>query len=496
MRRFALVLHTHLPYVRHNGTWPCGEDFFHQAAVESYLPLLGVFERLAARGLRDLCTIGVTPVLAHQMADAHMTRELQLYLGRYELRAMRQVANITGADAAPMRELAALYALVGREQLERLSRHGTLAAGFASLERRGIVELAGGPATHPLLTHIGAEWRDAQLRCGLDEHARLFGRRPQTVWLPECAVAPGIDDHLVRAGVRRLVVDPAALGNAPTSTIGTGLRAFAIDRGLMSTVWSPDGGYPAGEWYRDFHAYDLLAGFKNWRVTSRELGWLGKKLYEPTRSADAVAADARAFIERLEAAFDDSGIDTLIASFDTELFGHWWFEGPAWIEAVLTQLAEHPQIRPASLATIDGLTPDVPARELRPSTWGAGSGFDSWIDPETEPIFKRLHDAEEEAALLLRREIPAPAAAQLVRELFLMQSSDWPYLVVAGTNAEYARSRFESHAERFERIADAIRAGDTARANGEAAVSFASDNLLPGLQANPAAWEDAARRSP
>ncbi|MGH2829584.1 MAG: 1,4-alpha-glucan branching protein, partial [Actinomycetota bacterium] len=326
MRRVAIVLHTHLPYVRRNGTWPCGEDFFHQAAAESYLPLIGAFERLADAGLRDACTVAITPVLAHQMADRHMLAELSLYLGREELRAMRQVANYRGWGAREIKDLAAFYARRGREHEQRLRDHGTIAAAFATLERAGVVELGGGPATHPLLTRISSErLRRAQLRAGLDEHQRIFGRRPATTWIPECAVGPGTEESLGACGIERVVVDPAATAGSlvPVTIADSGVGAFPFDRSLTGEVWSPDGGYPAGEWYRDFHAWDLEAGFKNWRVTDRAIGWLGKQPYDPAAAARAARADAGAFVAALERAFDQLETGLLVAAFDTELLGHW-----------------------------------------------------------------------------------------------------------------------------------------------------------------------------
>ncbi|MGH2830000.1 MAG: 1,4-alpha-glucan branching protein domain-containing protein, partial [Actinomycetota bacterium] len=183
---------------------------------------------------------------------------------------------------------------------------------------------------------------------------------------------------------------------------------------------------------------------------------------------------------------------------DTELLGHWWFEGPLWLEEVLRTLWSHAGIRPVTLeAAADGPRPS--AATLRESSWGTDAGFGSWFTPETEDMHKRLSDAEAEAEHLLATAAPGHAAAQLVRELFLLQSSDWPYLVIAGRNPDYARSRFDAHLDRFGAIADAIRDGDSTRAAHAGAAAFEIDNLLPairGLPGEPGAWEDAAHPKP
>src|SRR5688572_21422105 len=129
---FCLVLHTHLPYVRRNGVWPSGEDFFHQAASESYLPLLAAFRRMADAGGRDAFTIGMSPMVAHQLNDSHMLRELSWYLGGHELRTWRQAANYSGWMQREIRDLAAFYARWSREQSDLLADVGSIAKGFAA----------------------------------------------------------------------------------------------------------------------------------------------------------------------------------------------------------------------------------------------------------------------------------------------------------------------------------------------------------------------------
>ncbi|GAC1417177.1 MAG: 1,4-alpha-glucan branching protein [Actinomycetota bacterium] len=446
MRRFALVLHTHLPYVRRNGTWPCGEDFYHQAATESYLPLIGMLQRLRDAGVRNAITIGITPVLAEQMHDAHMREELSSYLARYELRAMQQVTSYKGWGAAGIKDLAAFYARFGRAQMARFDEcEGDLTKPFAALQRDGVIELLGGPATHPLLPRT--KFAALQLRTGLASHERLFGVRPRGIWLPECAVAPGVEQHVRDAGVERTIVDETCVDQP---SLAGEVAFYPLDRSVAKHVWAPGGSYPSGEWYRDFHAYDLVAGFKNWRVTDATSGWLGKELYEPAIALEQAENDAQTFVRAVEQRFDETGRDSIIACFDTELFGHWWFEGPGWLEHVLTRLNNHPTIRPVTLSQLP--TP-TRAAELRESTWGDGADFRSWDVPD---LWKRLHEAEAETEALLPHCKNDSATDQLLRELMLLQSSDWPYLVVRGQNAGYARQRFDTHWDRWSWLADAL----------------------------------------
>lgn len=503
---FALVLHTHLPYVRRNGVWPSGEDFFHQAATESYLPLLETLERMANRPGRGLLSVGITPLVAHQMQDDHMLRELRLYLGRYELRALRQVANYEGAFAAEFKDLAAFYARHGRRRLARLeAAPDGLARAFAALEETGLIEILGGPASHPLLPQVQEEpVLRAQIAQGLAEHVRVFGRRPRGVWLPECGYRPdaGIEELLAAEGIAHFVVDgptmirsdgrgstfrPRLVGDSPVA-------AFARNLEVSHRVWSPTGGYPANKWYRDFHHYDMEAGFKNWRVTSRRLPLGRKKPYEPDRALARAAADAEDFVALLDRALaaceERTGEEGLVvACYDTELFGHWWFEGPAWLERLFALLERHPRIRPMSLERALEALPPVRRVHLVEGSWGIRKDLRSWVGPETEDLWRALAETESETVRLARKFAEPThgqglALAQLTRELFLMQSSDWPYMVLRGNNPGYARERFWGHRERWQRLAGALlRGAPDAALEREASGIREIDNPFPRLTA-------------
>ena len=476
---FSLVLHTHLPYVRRNGVWPSGEDFFHQAATESYLPMLKTLERIAERhpGGPTL-TVGITPLIAHQLADPHMMRELELYLGRYELRAWWQVANYSDVYAEEFKELAGFYARHARKQLARLDAlPNGIAAGFGDLERAGAIEIAGGPASHPVLPEIGEpSVLRAQVLHGIAEHERHFGHKPRGMWLPECAYRPGagIEELLAEAGITHVVVDgPTMLrSDGPGSTFrprmvgASDVAAFARNLDVTYRVWSPTGGYPGDKWYREYFAYDMTAGFKNWRVTSKRTPIAGKKPYEPARGLERAAKDAADFVELVDRSLAEheerTGSEGLVvACYDTELFGHWWFEGPAFLENVYALLADHPRVRPMSLARALEAVPPERSVELTEGSWGFRKDLRSWIAPETEEMWRVLAETEAETVRIARKFIDPEASlssalAQLAREFFLLQSSDWPFMVLRGKNDGYARERFAGHHERWSRLAEAL----------------------------------------
>ncbi|MFN2613223.1 MAG: 1,4-alpha-glucan branching protein domain-containing protein [Actinomycetota bacterium] len=496
MGTFCLVLHTHLPYLRKNGVWPVGEDLFHQAAVESYLPLLGALDALAERGLRDQMTVGLTPMVVHQMRDEHMRHELDLYLGRWELRAWRQVARYDGVFEREFKDLAAFFARFGREQSERLDEVGTIADGFRRLADANVIQLIGGPATHPYLPLVTEpSLADAQMRLGVASHAASFGAAPGGAWLPECAYTPGVEDLLERHAISYTIVDGPTLlrSSGPGATFtpwtirDSSVTAFARNLDVTYRVWSPTGGYPAGKWYRDFFHYDLEGGFKNWRVTSVRKPLDRKRPYEPEAARAAVERDAADFValvtKTLEAYERETGREGLVlAAYDTELFGHWWFEGPAFLQRVFELFAESP-VRAMSLARARERLDAEPV-ELVAGTWGFRKDMRSWVSEETQHLWETLSSAEAETVRLVEKYADAaPAAiAQIVRECMLMQSSDWPFMVLRGRNPDYARERFYKHHERWNHIADLLRrAAPAETVRGKVAGMFEADNIFPAL---------------
>ena len=502
---FSLVLHTHLPYVRRNGVWPSGEEFFHQAAVESYLPLLGALSSLADDGLEDALTIGLSPMIAHQMQDAHMLRELQWFLGVYELRALRQTTNYEGVFRDEFRDLAAHYARFARAQGERLdtiARDG-IAAAFDGLARAGAIEILGGPATHPYLPLVREPaLARAQVEQGVAESKRIFGRAPKGMWLPECAYSPeaGIEQLFEANGVGHVVIDgPTMLRSAgPGSTFAprrigqSNVVACARNLDVTYRVWSPTGGYPTGKWYRDFYHYDIEAGFKNWRVTSIRKPVAEKRPYEPARAGAAARADAEDFATLIARTLDEHERQTgreghVVAAYDTELFGHWWYEGPIFLEHLFRTLREMPGVRARSLTGALELLPDPEPVDLVEGSWGFRKDDRSWVAPETEDMWEALGEVEADTVRYADKYRDAgpgrrAALAQLVREAMLMQSSDWPFMVLRGRNPDYARERFFGHRARWNHLVELLRSRipDDLIASKTTEVSDV-DNILPAL---------------
>ena len=461
---FCLVLHTHLPWVAHNGTWPVGEEWLHQAFTGSWRRVLAVLESLAGHGYTDVLTLGVTPVVAAMLDDPYCLQEIHGWTGRWQLRAVELAARSEHAELARWEYQAATACLA---DVESRWRTGGLSSVLRPLVDAGVVEVLSGPATHPFLPLLTERFADAQLQTGLADTRLRIGRPVSGIWAPECGYAPGMADFYARNGVSHLIVDgPAVHGDTGLAhpLDDTDVLAFARDLPLSEHIWSSRTGYPAGTDYRDFHTFDHASGFRPARVTGRA----AKQPWRPAAAHVAVLRDARAFVtavvRRLTDVADETGRPGLaVAAFDTELFGHWWYEGPEFLEAVLRMLPQA-GVRLSTLqgARAAGLV-GAPV-ELAASSWGAGKDWRIWdndqvaiLNDELAEVQKRLFSCLDEAKSIGvgRR----PDLDQLGREAMLASSSDWAFMISRDSAAQYAWSRARDHVARFHRLADALTSG-------------------------------------
>lgn len=479
---FCLVLHSHLPWVAHAGAWPVGEEWLHQAWSASYLPVVEVLRRLADEGRRDLLTLGVTPVLAAMLDDPYCLREFHTWLGCWLARTEGAAAR--GVPAAGYQAGLATQRL---DCFERLWRHGA-APLLRQLADSGVVELLGGPATHAFTPLLPDRVAAGSIQLGLDDAALRYGTRPAGVWAPECAYRPGQEELWRAAGVDHLVVDgPAVHGKtwSPVDVAGSGLVAFPRDLAVTYRVWSPRSGYPGGRWYADFHTFDHPSGLRPARVTSRRTPPERKAPYDAERAAAAVARDAADFVDtvrRRMAALPPPRL--VVAAYDTELFGHWWHEGPAWLDQVL-RLLPGAGIRVTTLARAAAELPVV-RRDLPETSWGSGKDWRVWLVPDLVELGAEL------AELLLRGvdkrsgRAREPALDQLARECLLGLASDWAFSITKQSAAGYAQQRVQEHARRARALSAALESGHDDRARALAARLRAQDYPFGHLHARAA----------
>ncbi|HVR72323.1 MAG TPA: 1,4-alpha-glucan branching protein domain-containing protein [Vicinamibacteria bacterium] len=483
------VLHAHLPYVRHPEHREFLEEcWLFEAITEAYVPLLAMLDRLRADGVFFRLTLTLTPTLLAMLRDP-------LLVGRYERHLDRLVAVAEG-EAERTRRHAPRFAHVARFHRDMFARtrrqfrdeYGAdLVAAFVRHAREGSLEILTSAATHAVLPLLEAvpEAVRAQVRLGAEHSRRHLGRQPLGFWLPECAYAPGQEAHLAGAGVRFSFLEEHGVAHAhPRPTHGAlapilspgGVVFFGRDRESSHQVWSAEVGYPGDPLYREFYkdaAWDVpvrdlgeLApggtrrgiGLKYHRVTG-PVDLSQKETYVPEEAAARARAHAAHFVEarlaqvrRHRPAMDRPPL--VVSPYDAELFGHWWFEGPLFLEEVFRRLAAEGAVRAVTPLEYLDRHPDCEVAQPPPSTWGARGYAEVWLNPANDWIYPHLDVAGERMVELARRFTNPPvlqrrALNQAARELLLAQASDWPFIMTMGTTVEYARKRVRDHVGRF-----------------------------------------------
>ncbi len=484
----ALVLHAHLPYVRSVEAGSLEEDWFFQALMECYLPLLELLELSHhAPGETPKITIGLSPTLLSLLSDKQLQQKFPEWLS---LRI-----DFLGKVPPGLRNAADHLVEKISHQMDQWHLSDVdLVGRFANLQREGVVDLLTCAATHgylPILRENPQVVR-GQLLTAVREHTRLIGQPPLGIWLPECAYYEGLDEWLFEAGLRYAVLDGHGLLHAsPRPRYGLyapivtrkGVAFFGRDSVSTLPVWSAREGYPGDAVYREFHkdlGWELSTdelkvlgidenrplGLKLFRVTDPSLGLDSKEVYEPLLASQRVKEHAREYLNGRQIQFDQLSRSLamevsplLVAPFDAELFGHWWFEGPEFLGELFKQGG---QIGVSFTRLRDVLDPSplLQLCEPSPSSWGKGGFHDywlnesnSWIVPEWSSAGKAMVDR---CSVGVETEYQLRVLKQAARELLLSQSSDWSFILRAGTTTELAKTRIHRHLDRFWSLIRAI----------------------------------------
>jgi 1,4-alpha-glucan branching enzyme len=443
-------------------------------------------------------TLSLSPPLVAMLRDDLLKTRAAAYLDRLIALGDQEVKRTAGDPT--FHKLAMFYRdRFGRLQALYDELRGDLVDAFRRLEDDGYLEIVTVGATHGFLPAIRErEAARAQIQIACEHHHRHFGRWPRGIWLPECGYAEGTDTLLAEAGLRFFFIDAHGLAcGRPRPPLGTvapvftpaGVAAFARDLESSRQVWSAEEGYPGDPAYRDFYrdvGFDrplaeigsfihpdgirLHTGFKYHRVTGKVD--LGAKLpYDPEVAMARAAEHAEHFLHNrqaqvrwLEGRMDRQPI--VVSPYDAELFGHWWFEGPAFLEALCRRAATQDEVRLGTPAEYLETLPTNAVSAPSPSSWGDGGFAGVWIDESNDWIYRHQHQAERRMVELARQfsggasDLERRTLNQAARELLLLQASDWAFILKTGTAMGYAISRVKAHAARFRRLDQALTTGE------------------------------------
>ena len=496
----AIVLHAHLPFVKHPEYDEfLEEDWYFEAAVETYLPLLEMLNSLVQDHVPFALNLVITPSLAAMMEDEHHKTRLKRYIERSLELAQKEVRRT--ADDERFGPVARFYEQRLSLWLKRFVEdyNQDLLAQFKRFQELGVLEILTCGATHgflPLL-RVHPESVKAQIAIGVSEYKRHFGVAPRGIWLPESAYFEGLEYVLADYGIRYFILDthglrlstPPAVYDvyAPVFT-PSGTAAFARDPESSKQVWSSKEGYPGDQWYREFYrdiGYDLPfdyirpyiqptglrkpTGLKYYRVTG-DVPLDKKEPYVRKKALERADVHAGNFvfnrskqIEYLSDRMDREPI--VVAPYDAELFGHWWFEGPDFLNLVFRKAAYDQDV--FEFTTLSNYLKKYQVNQLvtpAESSWGDKGFFDVWLNGENAFYWRhvltisrkmtQLADRYPDAQGILRR-----ALNQLAREVLLAQSSDWPFLITTGTAKDYSKRRINDHVVRVLILSDQVESG-------------------------------------
>ncbi len=495
---FALVLHAHLPFVRHpEDPTVMEEQWLYEAITGTYLPLLRVFEGLQADGVPYRVTVSLSAPLLSMLSDDLLKHRYAEHLD--------QLIRLTELELTRTRPEPAYHRLAQHYHDRFLalrhtwrSHEGNLVRAFRRLQEAGLVEVITSTATHGFFPMMDRNWAAlrAQVRVAVDQYQHHFGRRPRGMWLGECGYVPGSDELLREAGVDYFMVDTHAIGLADARPAfghyaplycPSGVAAFARDTESSQQVWSAKEGYPGDPHYRDFYrdvGFDLpldyigpfvhptgirtYTGVKYHAITHNQLH--DKWVYDPGIARERAGAHATDFrqkrvrqVERLAAAMDRPPL--VVSPYDAELYGHWWYEGPQFLDDVFRQLH-------FDQSSVEAITPGDyldrhPTNQVATpsqSSWGAKGYSEYWCNETNAWTYRHQHVAAERMVELARRHPEATgltrrALNQAAREVLLQQSSDWAFIMTTGTTVPYATRRFNEHTVRFTRLYEDLKAG-------------------------------------
>lgn len=488
-----LVLHSHIPYVKRQGRWPFGEVWLFEAMAETYIPFLKNWLDMKQTGYNAKVTLSLSPVLLEQLNSKYIQKEFINYLKERETLALDDERYFLGHGDKDLANLAAIYYNfyrdIRRDYITEFDLNITEV--LKSWQEEGNMEIITTAATHAYLPLLDKPSLEYQVIIGKKIYEKVFGVSPRGFWLPECGYSKGIEDILVDHDFSYFYVDSHAIeGGKPIGIFSsdfvedeikietfanTGLSTyrpyrlkdkditvFGRNSIVSHQVWSAEYGYPGDEDYREFHKHFERSGFKYWKITDRNMPMHKKAIYDNNLADVKVNIHAKHFVDSLEKTSREAvklgfSHPLIVGCYDTELFGHWWWEGIKWLDLVIKGVAQSDMLDFVLPSEITAIKHEA---EVFESSWGLGGKHFVWENRETAWMWDIIKNSGGEYEKLNQlkpaSDLEERAKTMALKELMLVQSSDWLFMVTNNLTKDYAMKRFFEHYTKFLRIIRAI----------------------------------------
>jgi 1,4-alpha-glucan branching enzyme len=508
-----IFLHSHIPYVLSHGKWPHGEVWLNEASAESYIPILDTLYSLVEEGYSPNIVIGITPVLGEQLKDERFKKSFLEYLDMKIEASEKDEEEFKNINNYSLQNLARMWQKFYINVKENfLNKYNSdIIGAFKKLQDENHIEIITSAATHSYLPLLSSDKSiEFQLKLGIESYKRNFQIDPAGIWLPECGYRPkgfwknpleeksepifrrGIEDFLREIKIKYFIVDTHLLTGGKTSglyharfempleiknyqeidykknvyetyLVNEDVTVFVRDPHTGIQVWSGEHGYPGDFNYLEFHKKKFPGGNRYWRITGAKVDLGEKKEYVKTEAEKRVIVHASHFLELvkkvLEKNYRETKKQTLIcAPYDTELFGHWWFEGCDFLYHFIKQINKEKRIKMVTAKEYLRENPASVFISLPEGSWGAGGKHQMWLNEETKWSYKLIYQAEKEMEEILKffkekiDKTENEILTQILREFALLISSDWQFLISTKTAQDYAKKRIEEHFENFRRL--------------------------------------------
>jgi len=537
-----------MPYVLSHGKSPHGTDWLTEAAAECYLPLLNALDRLNIEGIKPRWTVNIVPILAEQLADEAFKVEFENYCQFKIDAAIEDQENFAAQGEMRLQGVAALWQRVYTRALVQFKHQWgrSIVDAFKYFQDEGCIEIITSGATHGYQPLLGTdESCRAQIRLGVDTYEKHFGRKPRGIWLPECAYRPGYawrspvnetdqpwqrlgtEEIVAQEGLEYFFVDSHMLkGGMPLGTyamnfpqlaelfarssryftppeefrseyehymLPNGITVFARDPETTVKVWSGDVGYPGDPHYLEFHKQLYPGRLRYWRISENKSDLGQKQPYDPFGAFEKIqghgedlSATVKGTLAHYKGLAERTG--TLVAMYDTELFGHWWWEGPEFLYELAKAMYYDGQLKMMSAGEVLDEDPPQHMITMPEGSWGEGGYHFIWLNEHNAWTWEKLYPVERKLRQMAREYDGGPAreiVIQAAREMLLAEASDWQFLISTFSAKDYAEVRFSDHIERFDRLAGMA---DRVHKGGEMTVAEAA--FLADCQAKDAPFQD------
>ena len=489
-----LHLHTHMPYVMNHDMWPHGSVWLSEVVFESYLPILEIIQNLQREGIRPSISFDFSPVLLEQLSHANAFSIFTEYAKKQIVQSEKDLHKFSKIPEAvhniPMGEYWKSFYEEGLQTLHEM-KDGSIIERFQNAEQDGLIEIMTCGLTHAYLPLLDFEQSTRmQIACSVMMHEHYFAHKPRAMFLPECGYAPKLkgengeyylEDIILEQSINMIVLDQQhsmkylvsehhAVKKLPESlrllsqvrlqktNKNQSLKVLIRHKSASDKVWSERSGYPSHSAYLDFHKREYDSTLRYWKVTNHPEYHQEKYPYVMADAKKQALLDAKEYVEYLEKLalsyieqVNETGVICL--AFDTELFGHWWFEGPEFLSNFIREMNQS-DILSLKLPSEIIWNDSIHTVQCSAGSWGMNGTDETWKNESTMWLLDIIHNAEQHFeervnSIDINDQLQKRIMDQALRELLLMQASDWPFLITKNQASDYAKERFMQHHECF-----------------------------------------------